>query len=300
MKITLTLILAFMMSYLEGQNYQTKEIKIRYKDGIEIFTVCTSNPQIVFDDQKEYKWYNEFSKLKSTKGGSGGNLLHGNYRLYDKNGNLLAEDNYYLGLENGIEKKWDSKGKIVATYKYDKGNLIYWKVLDDDGNWDEQIGELLKKGTIRKYFSESGKLYKEMTVMPDEIYLHTIEYHENSTNKKLEFNCSVFDRELLGGKYIAFYENGKIELEGEFSKEPLTRIQIGTWKWYNQDGELVHAEKFKEEIEKWNNGEIKLSGGYIFDDNTNNWVKTGEWKQYSEDGKLLLSEKYKLGVKITD
>ena len=113
-----------------GQTCEGEQIKIEYSNGIEIFTVCKHNPHITFNEEKKYYWYTEFSKIKSTKGGSGGKLLNGNYKLYDEKYNLKVEKNYYLGLPDGNEMSWDSLGNINSKATVEQGVVIYQKFLN--------------------------------------------------------------------------------------------------------------------------------------------------------------------------
>jgi antitoxin component YwqK of YwqJK toxin-antitoxin module len=136
----------------DGQtSIQTKEVKIPYTNGYEIFRICISGCAVSFGDKQEYFWYTEFSKIKSTKGGSGGNLLHGNYKFYDEHGNLRQDKSYYLGLPDGSEKNWDSLGNITSQTKYNKGKIVYWKFQNDEKNWIELIGQIFQEGTIKKF-----------------------------------------------------------------------------------------------------------------------------------------------------
>jgi hypothetical protein len=68
MKLTLYVILLTLFLSFAQQVSKTDEIRITYTNGIEVFNVCQVNPIIVWDDDFEYYWYTEFSKIKSTKG----------------------------------------------------------------------------------------------------------------------------------------------------------------------------------------------------------------------------------------
>ena len=60
--------LALLSTICYGQTtIQTKEVKIRYTNGNEIFKICSSSCATNFEETKEYFWYTEFSKIKSTR-----------------------------------------------------------------------------------------------------------------------------------------------------------------------------------------------------------------------------------------
>jgi len=286
---------------LPGQNpIQTKEIKIHYPNGYEVFKVCVSDGQATFNDKKEYFWYTEFSKIKSTKGSAGGNLLHGNYKFYDENGNLRHEKNYFLGLQDGSEKHWDSLGNITSQKKHNKGDIIYWKFQNEENYWIEFNGPMFKEGTTRKVFTQYNSLISEETMLP-EFRQHIKTFYEYSGKLKEEYSSGGLNKDHLMGKYSTFYENGKPNVEGQFDIGKYTYdIRVGTWKWYKSDGTLEAAIQYKAIIEHWSNGEMKVVGGYVLDNKTNSWEKTGEWRWYDEEGKFQSRKKYKWGVETDE
>lgn len=278
---------------------QTSEVKIRYVNGYEIFNICFSGCSTIFDDMKNYYWYTEFSRIKSTMGGSGGSLLHGNYKFYDQDGNLRQDKNYYLGLLDGNEKNWDSIGNIISHYKYDKDEIVYMKFQDDERYWIEISGPMLKEGTVKKVYTQFNSLISEETMLVD--FKRRVKmFFELSGKLKEEFTTSGPRRDYLMGKYVSYFENGKIEVDGQFCDEKFLNIRVGTWNWYNSDGTLKTSINYKAEVVKWPNGELKMAGDYILDTETNEWLKNGEWRWYDEEGKYQSSIKYKWGIEIDD
>ena len=278
---------------------QTKEIKIPYTNGYEVFQICSIDCSTTFDDKKEYYWYTEFSKIKSTKGGSGGSLLHGNYKFYDENGNLIQDKNYYLGLSDGSQKKWDSLGNIISQSKYSKGDIVYLKFQNDEKYWIELNGATFREGTFRKVYTPNNTLVSEETMLAN--FKQNIKtYYEFSGKLKEEYTSSGLGSDYLMGKYSSFYENGKIEVQGQFGDGEYMNIRVGTWKWYNPDGTLDVTENYKAEVVKWPNGKRKFAGGYILNTETNEWIKDGEWRWYDEDGKYKSIIKYSWGVETND
>ena len=293
------LMLSLLTYFSYGQtSVKTKEVMIPYANGREVFRVCMSGCVTTFDDNKKYYWYTEFSGIKSSKGGSGGSLLHGIYKFYDENENLRAERNYYLGLEDGNEKSWDSLGNIRSQAKYNKGDLIYWKFQDEEKYWIELIGKILDEGSIKKVYSEYNSLLQEETTLTD-FWEHIKTYYDNSGKLKEEYTTD-FIRINMKGKYTSYFENGKIEVDGQYHAGDDTNIKVGVWKWYKSDGTIEATSTYKAEIQKWENGQLKVAGGYIYDDENNTWLKDGDWYWYTEEGKFQTSIEYKLGVKVTE
>lgn len=300
LKLTYLIVLCLYTKVSYGQTIiKTIEKQIRYTDGLEIFNICLQNCVTKFDDKKEYYWYTSFSNIKSTKGGSGGDLLHGNYKFYDKNGKLLQDKNYYLGLPNGSEKNWDSLGNITSHIRYNKGEIVYWKFQNEEKYWIEFNGPMFKVGTIRKVYTNYNVLISEDINLPN-LRKQIKTFYEYSGKLKESYTTLGFDVDNLIGKYTSYFENGKIEVDGQYYDGDYPNIQIGTWKWYKSDGTLKATEIYKAEFEKWVNGDIKVAGGYIFDSVNNTWIKIGVWRWYSEEGKFLSRKNYNWGVEITE
>jgi len=301
MKTGLILILTYLIEVtVNGQTCQQEEIKIRYTNGFEIFNVCKSNPQISYDEKKEYYWYTEFSKIKSTKGGCGGNLLNGNYKFYDEQGNLREDKNYYLGLPDGNNLIWDSLGNITSKTTYEKGKNIYWKFLNENDLWIEINGPIFKEGTVRKIYSKYGTLISEDKMLANFKQHFKIYYEYPAKQLKEEYTKDALGLDFMTGKYTSYYENGKLEVEGQFYEGDYLNIKVGKWKWYNKDGTLDSENDYKAEVTYWPNGEIKMSGGLILDTDTNQWVRIGEWRWYAEDGKIYEKKEYRWGVEINE
>ena len=277
--------------------YKTKEVKITYSNAIELFNICLKNPPITFDEGQVYTWYTEFSNVKSTKGGCGGNLLHGNYKLYDKEGNLKEDNNYYLGVKSGEFKTWDSIGNLQEIYKYNKGKCIYHKFLNDNDQWVELIGSaLITKGVIRKIYSKSNILLEEDVAIKDFV-LHKKMYYLNGKLHQ-EFTQDEF-LDICRGKFVSYYDNEQIEVEAEYCEDSPIEIRTGTWKWYSGDGSLLNQEEYKAEVIKYESGRTRSAGGYLFDEDSQQWLKTGRWVWYNENHAIINEKEYENGIEIS-
>ena len=299
-KGTISLLLSLITFFAFGQTCQTKEIKLTYSNALEVFTICEGNPQITFNDKYDYYWYTEYSKIKHTKGGAGGNLLHGVYKFYDEKGNLLEIKNYYLGLLDGVCKSWDSLGNITSINKYKKGEWPYSKFINKDQQgkkyWIEMFGIM---DTIR-YYTLYGTLTEEKYKINDTSFdLHEKIYYENSNQIHEEFNGDNYSK---FGKYVSYYENGKIKEVGEYygGECRCTNLPIGIWKAYKLDGTIDSELQFKVEETKWENGNRKMIGGYLFNPNTKTWVKQGTWRWFKEEnGHGDYDKEYNLDAEVT-
>lgn len=299
-KLSVIFFAFFLTINLFGQTCQNEEIKIRYTNGFEVFNVCKTNPTISFDEKKEYYWYTEFSKIKSTKGGCGGNLLNGNYKFYDEDGNLRVDKNYLFGIEDGNDLRWDSLGNITAKTTYKKGETIYWKFLNEEDYWIEFNGRMFTEGTIRKVYTKYGTLISEEKMLADFKQHVKIYYEYPSGQLKEEHTTTGIGGDYMSGKLTSYYKNGKIEVDGQFYEGEYMNIRVGTWKWHNENGTLDSESNYKAEIIHWPNGEKKMSGGYIYDTDNEKWIKIGEWRWYDDTGKFLEKKEYQWGNEVSE
>ena len=284
---------------------QTKEVKIEYSNGIKIFNICVENCKTEFLENVNYTWYNEYSKIKSTKGGAGGNLLHGNYKMYVE-GNLFSENNYYLGVLNGTQKDWDSIGNLIQISKYIKGKMTYWKFKNDENLWIEYIGAPFESGTIKNVFTNYGNILSNEITLPNTNKLIKT-YYEFSGKLKSEFSSYSLGWEARTGTYKSYFENGKIEIEGQFlddkkdyiNSTKSTNLKDGIWTYYNSDGTIDFKLQFKADIAFWANGNKKHNGVYVFSEKTNKWLMHGLWIWFKEDGSFQYRKNFEWGEEVS-
>ncbi len=290
-------LLSLTSTILFGQKIQTQEIKITYSNGVIVFDVCVTNPLIEFDKKNEYYWYSEVSgslEIKSTEGGCGGNLLNGKERFFDKKGNLLFERSYNLGLLDGESKYWDSTGRLQKMYKHVNGGLVYRKE-KVHGGWFEDIGLPLSEGYTRRNYDEINNLTKESIYKKGNFF--TKDYYKFRKSIQYQYTTPFWCDTCYRGKYISFYENGNKKVEGQYS-DSLTNIKVGVWKWFKENGISDGQETYKEEIQRWANGEWKVTGGYYYDTESKKWLKIGKWDYCDENGNLLYSKVVNFDIEV--
>ena len=300
-----------------GQNLSNREVKINYTNGTEVFDILIEkNPDISFDEDKEYFWYTEFTKIKTTKGGSGGHLLNGNYKFYNESGDLKQDINFELGLKNGIQREWDSTGVLELYNDYIKGKAIYTKFRNDDGifiSWENPLDPFVvqqSKGAIKKIYSKDNRL--EVVIKYKDMFQQQVtQYHEYSDQIEAQYNQIGISNGPYYGKYTQWYENGQIKVDGQFYEpEEFTmgglldhrcspEVRVGTWTWYSKDGSIDSESTYKIDISYWDNGNIKSVGGLI--KSGNEWYKNGKWVFHDEDESWEKEEKeYSWGNEVVN
>ena len=71
-----------------------------------------------------------------------------------------------------------------------------------------------------------------MRILQDRLLKNIKVFYENGN---LKFEQNLKDRK---GKYRGYYPNGKLEVEGEVFQGD----EIGLWKYYNEEGNLLKTE----------------------------------------------------------
>lgn len=284
----------FWFSSVFSQQVATENKTLRYSDGQEVFDICKSNPNLNYDDKLDYFWYNKYSGISSTKGGAGGQLLHGKYQMFDSKGKLKKEAHFSLGLQHGLSRSWDEEGNIIETYKYDKGLCNYMKFFNDEGFIIEWTGVMFQKGSIKKVYTKYDVLLQESTFI-DQFKSNVKEYYESygTSILKAEYTSGVGN--FYYGSYKSYFKNGQLEVEGEF----IENLRTGDWKYYNIDGSIKGTVQYRIFKEKYPNGNLKIQGSQYLDKETNTWIKDGRWlyyEEYSNDYKKI--EEYEYGKLI--
>ena len=75
---------------------------------------------IKLKDDKNYHWY-AFDKIRTNQGAFSGHLLHGGYKRYLGDYNLVESGSFNLGLQEGIWKVWDLSGTIISELEMKEG-----------------------------------------------------------------------------------------------------------------------------------------------------------------------------------
>lgn len=266
-------------TYGQTTNTEKKEIKLQ-GGGYALFFVLKQNPQIDFNPNKEYYWFNSLSGIQSTKGGAGGQLLHGKRQQFSPNGKLSLEMNFNYGLTNGVVKEWDKEGNLISDSKYQNDDLIYTKFRNEEGYFIEWVGELFKKGSVKNVYGKDGKQLLQMDqLIEDNKVIRTVYYTYPAGTIQEKFICSMLG-DLRYGYYKSFYKNSQLEIDGNY--ENMNRI--GIWKFYDEFGTLTSTESYRINKEYYPNGKIKEEAGEYFDSNANTWIKHGYSKIYRPDG----------------
>jgi len=279
---------------VHGQEVYTEEQRLKYADAILVVNICKYNEPVDFNDSLEYYWYTDFSGIQITKGGSGGQLLHGKFRMYNLDGKLKQEKNFNLGLLNGECKIWDSLGNIIETSKYSNGTQSYVKYIDEEGYYIEWIGGIFTPGLIKNVYDKSGRWLLSKEVFKTIFEVTVTIYYEHSTQVMEIFSYSILPENLVG-EYKSFYSDGKPKETGMYENGNRT----GVWFIHSDSGESsIAIYRIKKEF--YPNGELKSRGSEYYGDSEERWYRDGKWYFYNTNGSFKEKKMFSFGAEITD
>jgi hypothetical protein len=135
--------------------------------------------RIKFDQNKNYSWFVKDTIL-ITQSGYDGKLLHGEFKVFHPNKNIIEEGVYKNGLKEGLWRLWYANGTLKQTVHWSKGIV--------DGKFEEfdQGGKKIRSGFYRNNLF-TGHIY---------VYL------QNGSSQKI------------------YYQNGKLVVEKEKAEKP--------------------------------------------------------------------------------
>jgi antitoxin component YwqK of YwqJK toxin-antitoxin module len=236
----------------------------------------------------------------------------GYWKTYFENGILKSEGNRRDFLLDSIWKFYDEKGKLVVeiTYLNDKKNGIR-RTIQENETIEEHFVDDIKQGPTLYYYPDGKK--KKMVPFVNGLEDGTAyEYDDEGTvitlityKKGYIVNRDKINRKdrnnLKQGKWMYFYENGVVRLEGTYKDDK----KNGYFKEYDRKGNLIKTEKYLEDViqedvaelveleirtDYYPSGNIKTVASY------KDGVPEGVRREYSEDGRILATYVFDEGV----
>ena len=208
------------------------------------------------------------------------------FEMYDEK-KIKNEVEFKNGKQDGQTIAFNEDGSINRLYHFKDGEE-HGDFEDYDHGWNStgiKIGKYKNgkyEGVLTGYFTLKDPITKKEIQGPKG--KGNVEYIKNFTNG------------LKNGSYIAYYENGKTEREGNWVNDKAD----GVWKFYYEDGSIRTLENNKnngricEFKEYYKNGKLQREGTWI-DEGIGTLQADGILKTYYEDGKLAIIRNMKNG-----
>lgn len=100
----------------------TRQVIIRTRDSIIYAGILLDKTPLKTGNDNTYYWYIP-DYINFNRGGYSGQLLHGEYCLYDRNFNLIEKGIMEKGVKTGIWKRWNSGGSLLRVETWKNGQL---------------------------------------------------------------------------------------------------------------------------------------------------------------------------------
>ena len=154
----------------------------------------------------------------------------GEWKWYYKNGTLKCIEYYKKGKLEGTQKEYDEFGVQISSGEYYNGLK--------EGSWFYFVGRYKEVGEFTMGFKNN----------------YWTHFYKNG---KLAFEGS-FDEGQPKGKHIYYHTNGVKKMKGKYQ----VGRKIGTWKSYNELGEVIEVLKYKRgELVSINGTKVKKIDG---------------------------------------
>lgn len=143
-------------AFSQGAEWQPmiREIVVKHKDSTERAHILIHKESIKTSNSLMYYWYNK-NKINQNMGGYSGDLLQGEYLVFDNENNLITQGHFERGLKHDTWKHWGSNGVLKKTIDYHFG-LIDGEVeiYDNEGN----LIEIKNYKAGEEKIKEAGKM----------------------------------------------------------------------------------------------------------------------------------------------
>jgi hypothetical protein len=130
----------------------TTQVTYAHGDSIEVITIIKEKRDFKVLNDRFYYWYSN-NQIKSTAGGYAGKVLDGDYRLFNRNKDLLQAGHYKLGLRTGEWKSWYTNGVIAKQERWRRG-------IPEGPFIENYPSGLLKRSGMYKRGLLHGKVYQ--------------------------------------------------------------------------------------------------------------------------------------------
>jgi len=137
----------------------TRQVIIRNADSLIYANILLDRTPLKAENEKTYFWYLP-DYINFNRGGYSGQLLHGEYCLYDRNFNLIEKGMIEKGLKTGTWKRWNPDGTLQKAAVWKNGLISGTTVYDADGHVADQYR--YRKGELMAEKSRPEKTNKKI------------------------------------------------------------------------------------------------------------------------------------------
>jgi antitoxin component YwqK of YwqJK toxin-antitoxin module len=199
---------------IEASGQRKGEWKEFFPDG------KTKAKGLYVDDFKSGYWeyYHQNGMVEQKGKYDAKGRLSGLWQWFDENGNVLREENFRNGLNDGQLTEYDSQGKIIVQGEFIDGKEEgKWLFLTAGVRTEGEFTEGLRSGNWKTWYA----------------------------NGTLAFEGRFVD-DNPNGKHTTYYANGSVREEGDY----IMGLKDGEWRKYDENGVQLISISYKNGIER--------------------------------------------------
>jgi len=280
---------AFLVSIvLQSQKIHTKEIKETFSNGVWIYSILTDDIKMKFNEDLEYNWYNESTTgSQSSKGATGGKLLHGKFSSFNEQGRLTFQCFYKYGLQDSLAINWDDNGEISRKEIFKNGIEKYcWT------KYEKYIFETYgssNKPFKRSIYTLDNKLIsEEKDISTNPLIREVKSYYES--NNKLQIHYYVYQSNngiFNYGRFEEYFENGSLKRSGNYDTKYKLANKVGLWLVFNENSNKLDSIIYKLSETNLGSADEKEIGSLVYVAESKDWIKCGYWNILDKTGKVI-------------
>jgi len=176
MKFILSLLIVIPFLNINAQQYDwqplTREVVISQGDSTIRAKILIKQENVNANENYMYYWHNK-GRVNNNAGGYAGELLHGEYLVFDSQKRLITQGMFEDGLKEGIWKHWHPNGQLEWMQTYHKGLFDgEQKIFDVSGNLIAETnyknGRLVAKEDKSFKITKWGNAKSETDTIPNQ------------------------------------------------------------------------------------------------------------------------------------
>jgi len=236
-----------------------------------------------------WKTYHENGNIKS-EGNRKNFELDSVWTFYNDTGKVILQISYLIGKKNGIRKTFQKDEILEENFKDDiKQGLTRYYYPTGELKKSIVFIDGLEEGVAREY-AKDGRVIQ--LIVYEKGYIIDIE------------NINRYDgSKLKQGKWIYFYNDGNIRLDGQYRND----LKHGYFKDYTREGNLISTTKYVDGVKQEDVAELaqlEIKTDYYPDGNVKivasykDNIPEGVRREYSTEGEIVKSYIFKKGQVI--
>jgi antitoxin component YwqK of YwqJK toxin-antitoxin module len=219
---------------------------------------------------------------------------NGQYKTYDRQGNLILEGNFLNGQLHGDNIGYYPAGGVQHRFTYKEGKKIgtNYEYYPNGEIKTKEIGTNNGNDLTQLSYDENRTLQTEKKFRNEKPHGTWTIYFPGSKVPRIK---ETYDEGNLTGIRYTYHENGKIAHEESYK----FNLLAGPFTTYFENGQLESSGEYRNNRKHglftayYPSGKIREQGEYVAD------RKHKEWKEFDEEGNLKNALIFRAGTLVT-